>query len=86
MRGRLAGAVRPEQAEHGAGLDLEVDALERLDVAEVLDERFCADDHIAHERVMVAGVTDSRPPFFEPVADVDLRNLALARRSRRSFP
>ena len=31
-RGRLAGAVRAEQAEHGAGLDLQVDPAERLDV------------------------------------------------------
>ena len=68
-RGRLAGPVRPEQPEHRAGLDLEVDPLERLDVAEVLDERFCADDHIAHERVMVAAVTDTRPPFLRPGGD-----------------
>ncbi len=31
--GRLAGAVRPEQPEHGALLRLEVDAVERHDVA-----------------------------------------------------
>ena len=59
--GGLARAVGAEQAEHGAGLDLEVDALQGLHVAEVLDERFCADDHIAHERVMVAGHADSVP-------------------------
>ena len=33
---RLAGAVGAEQAEHGAGLDLEVEAVERDDVAEGL--------------------------------------------------
>ena len=32
-RGRLAGSVRAEQAEHLAGRDLEVDALHRLDAA-----------------------------------------------------
>ena len=31
--GRLAGAVGTEQAEHGAGLDLEGDAVERAHVA-----------------------------------------------------
>ena len=34
-RGRLAGAVRTEQAEHLAGGDLEVDALDGLDAARV---------------------------------------------------
>ena len=32
----LAGAVGAEQAEHGCGRDLEVDAVERDDVAEAL--------------------------------------------------
>ena len=37
--GGLAGAVGPEQAEDGAGLDLEVEPVERADVARVgLDE------------------------------------------------
>ena len=59
--GGLSRAVGAEQAEHGAGLDLEVDALQGFHVAEVLNEGFCADDHIAHERVMVAGRADSVP-------------------------
>ena len=37
-RRRLARAVRPEHAEHGAGSGLEVDAVERAHVAERLDE------------------------------------------------
>ena len=37
-RRRLAGAVRAEHAEHGAGRGLEVDAVERAHVAERLDE------------------------------------------------
>ena len=57
----LARAVRPEQAEHRAGLDLEVDALERLDVAEVPHERFGADDGIGHERVMVPAEAERHP-------------------------
>ena len=36
--GGLAGAVGPEQAVHGAVGDGEVDAVDGLDVAEVLDE------------------------------------------------
>ena len=41
--GRLPGAVRAEQAEDGALLDLEIDAVERADVAERLDQSSCAD-------------------------------------------
>ncbi len=37
-RGGLAGAVGPEQAEHGSGLDFKVHSVERLDVAEVLGQ------------------------------------------------
>ena len=37
-RRRLARAVRPEHAEHGAGGGLELDAVERAHVAERLDE------------------------------------------------
>ncbi len=39
-RGRLARAVRPEQSEHRRALDLEVDAAQRLGVAEPLRETF----------------------------------------------
>ena len=39
-RGGLAGAVRPEEAEHGADGDFERDALQRLDLAEALSEVF----------------------------------------------
>ncbi len=42
-RCRLAGAVGAEQAEHGAGRDLEVDAVERVDVAEGLAQAGDAD-------------------------------------------
>ena len=48
-RRRLARAVGPEHAEHGAGGGLEVDAVERADVAEGLDE--AADDDRWGERV-----------------------------------
>ena len=48
-RGRLAGAVGAEQPEHGARRRLEVDAVERPDVAEGLDEARHAD------RRLVAG-------------------------------
>ena len=47
-RGRLAGAVGAEQAEDGAGLDLEVEAVERARLAEALDEALGADrGHVA---------------------------------------
>ena len=39
-RGRLAGAVGPEQAEHGAGRDLQIDAVERPHVAVGLTQPF----------------------------------------------
>ncbi len=39
----LAGAVRPEQAEHGRGRDLEVDAVEGDDVSEALLQTFDRD-------------------------------------------
>ena len=41
--GGLAGAVRPEQAEHGRGRDLEVDAVESDDVSEALLQTFDPD-------------------------------------------
>ncbi len=44
----LAGPVRSEQAEHRALVHLEVDAFQRLDLAEVLDELFGADDGRGH--------------------------------------
>ena len=42
-RGRLAGAVRPEDAEHGAFADGEVDAGEGLGGAESLGQAFGLD-------------------------------------------
>ena len=39
----LAGAVRPEQAEHGRGGHLEVDAVEGDDVSEALLQAFDCD-------------------------------------------
>ena len=42
-RGRLAGAVRPEDAEHGPFRDGEVDAGERLGGAESLGQAFGLD-------------------------------------------
>ena len=46
-RGRLAGAVGPEQPQHGALGHLQVDAVERLDVAVVLDQSF-SDHCVSH--------------------------------------
>ena len=46
--GRLAGAVGPEQAEDRPLGDLEVDALERVDLAKALCELLGADDGIGH--------------------------------------
>ena len=46
-RGRLAGAVGAEHAEHGAGRGLEVDAVERAHVAERLDEAARPDRRLA---------------------------------------
>ena len=49
-RGGLPGAVGAEQAQHGARLDLEVDALQGLDVAEMAFESLGADDGtVGHE-------------------------------------
>ena len=42
--GRLAGAVRSEDAEHRARLDLEVEAAQGLGVSELLAETSCFDD------------------------------------------
>ena len=51
---RLASPVGPEQAEHGARRNREVDAVESIDVAEVLDEPFSPDGvlHAHHARVI----------------------------------
>ena len=56
---RLAGAVGPEQPEDGGGLDLEVEAVERDDVAERLPDILGADG----ER---AGHAASFPVSFAP--------------------
>ena len=45
--GRLAGAVRAEQAEHAAGLDPQVDALQRLGVPVALGELRSLDGGVA---------------------------------------
>ena len=47
-RGGLAGAVRAEQPEHGAGRHREVDAVEGDDVAEPLLESFDDDGVRSH--------------------------------------
>ena len=51
--GRLAGAVGPEQSEHGAGLDLEGDPVEGADVAagEDLDQIVGLDGQGALRRI-----------------------------------
>ena len=54
--GGLAGAVRAEQPEDGALCDLEVDAVERLDLAEPLGESFDDDRVVTHAS---EGPTDS---------------------------
>ena len=56
-RRRLARAVGAEQAEHRAGLDLEVDAVERADLAERLDEAFDEDGRLAAAAARGGGVT-----------------------------
>ena len=44
----FAGAVRPEQGQHAASLDREIDAVQRGDLAEVLDQPVSADRGISH--------------------------------------
>src|SRR5215470_17261141 len=46
----LAGAVRPEQAQHAAGLDRQVDTVQRDDRAEPLDQPARADRRVSHVR------------------------------------
>jgi hypothetical protein len=48
-RGGLAGAVGPEQPEHGTGRHLEVDAVEGDHVAEALDQSLYEDCGVAHD-------------------------------------
>ena len=52
-RGRLAGAVGPEQAEHRARRDLEVEAVKRARLAEVLDQPDRGDRRAAGSSVVV---------------------------------
>src|SRR5262245_47830740 len=47
-RRRLAGAIRPEQPEDGAGRDVEVDSVERGDGVEPLGESFDSDCNVVH--------------------------------------
>ncbi len=49
-RGRLAGAVRPEQAEDLAGADLEIDAVDGGDVGVALDQAADTDDRFPGDR------------------------------------
>ena len=51
-RRRLAGAVRAEQAEHGAGLDREGHAVERDDLTELLPDVFDHDGCVGHARIL----------------------------------
>ena len=55
---RFAGAVRPEEAEHLAVLDAQVDPADRLDVAVVLDQPFCLhrDFHVLVLRCSVRAI------------------------------
>ena len=57
-RGRLAGAVRPEEGEHLALLDLEGDPIDRLDVRVVLREPANVDDRLGRE----IPASSRRPP------------------------
>ena len=63
-RGGLPGAVRAEQTEHGALLDLERDAVERHDVAEALPEVLGDDRGSGHGRS--ACQTSPRPVRIAP--------------------
>ena len=47
-RGGLAGAVWAQQAEDGANGDLEIDALESLELAEVLLQAFNQNRSVVH--------------------------------------
>ena len=49
-RRRLAGAVRAEQAEDLAGRDVEVDPVDRPDVAVLLDQTADPDDRVGTDR------------------------------------
>src|SRR6266542_2970849 len=53
--GGLAGAVRPEEPEHGGGLHGEVHALEGLHVPERLPKAFGADHLVGHPSILAAG-------------------------------
>ena len=64
QRGRLAGAVRAEQADDLASLDPEADAVDRaVAVAVLLDEVVDRDRHVGEIRVRSAGPpATSSPP------------------------
>ena len=53
--GRLACAVRAEHAEHGAALDLQIDAPQRMDLSEVSDETLGEDDGSVSHRAPSVG-------------------------------
>ena len=54
-RGGLAGAVRSEQAEHGPGRHVEVDAAQGHDVAEPLRQALHQDRRLAHRSRPLVG-------------------------------
>ena len=59
--GRLAGAVGAEHTEDGAASDGEVDALQRLRLAEVLDEALGLDHQVLCHGSSLQGRADSPP-------------------------
>ena len=73
-RGRLAGAVRAEQAEHRPALDAQVDSAERFDVLVRLGEALGLDcEFFSHERFNLArgpaGLVKIRAKQFANVSD-----------------
>ena len=73
--GGLPAAVRPEQAQHSAGLDRKIDSVEGDDFAEPLDEPARGDCGLSHSRFL-AGVPATRqryvPSAFIPPGRVGL--------------
>jgi hypothetical protein len=61
-RGGLPGAIRTEEAEHGARLDLEVDASKRLDLPEALHETLGDDGCPVHEGGILPALSSCAPP------------------------
>ena len=66
-RGRLAGAVRPEQAEADAGRHIEVEAVDGGDLAERLDDAAQLDRVRLVPIVAHSSRVESREPGLSPL-------------------